>query len=100
MLQRLQNELLYPVDTFCPMGELKFYFLGNFDLIFNVLLGIWLLLLFCFFFFNQYWGKKPKADKGTLDLEPSKKLSLIFPLLLTCLSHVGAEKHLETLRKE
>lgn len=51
MPQRMQNELLYPVDTFCPMGELKFYFLGNFDLIFYVLFGIWLPLLFGFFFF-------------------------------------------------
>lgn len=69
-------------------------------LIFYVLLGIWILLLFFFFFLNKYWGKRPKSDKETLNLAPSKKLSLIFPVLLTFLSHVGAERHMEALRKE
>lgn len=95
----MQSELLYPGDTFCPMHELKFYFLGNFDFLCSFG-DMDPLTVFFFFFLNKYWGKRPKSDKETLNLAPSKKLSLIFPVLLTFLSHVGAERHMEALRKE
>ena len=34
------------MDIFCPRNELKFYSLGNFDLIAYVAWGMWLLFLF------------------------------------------------------
>lgn len=72
---------IFSVDIFCPMSQLKFYFLGNFD-----------VASFCFYW---YWGETSKSYKGTLDLAPQTKLSFVFLIPLTFLTHVGAERHVK-----